>query len=387
MSQEKAAEIIDLKASRTAAAAGGGETAGAFLANARRAAGLDLAAVSDATKVKIGHLEAIEASNAAALPATPYAVGFVKVYARFLGLDADALASQFKTDIGADAAPPAEQLGREEGAMSGDLSGGARLASIFGVVAILVFMIWAAVQIAGGGERETRAGEAAANSPRVTLKGEAAPAPQPKPSVAPARDLPTVAVTEGEVAPRAAEIVEPAGEPETPADALETEETAGAAEPAAAVEAPDADAPAGPQSEDASALQAEGAESAAAVSQTESQATEAPPPATTRAPAPRSTPREEPPVPVVVEARLVRSIAPRYPNVCDRGAEDLERVTVIFDITAEGRTANARVLDSTNACFNESALSALGRWRFDPRTVDGAPRPDLGKQATLNFRK
>lgn len=356
MSQEKAAEIIDLNASRAAAEAGGKETAGEFLAAARRAAGLDLAAVSDAIKVKTGHLEAIEASDAARLPATPYAVGFVKVYAGFLGLDADAVAAQFKTDIGADAAPPAERVRREAAAQPADF-GGARLASLFGVVAVVAFMIWAAFQIAGG-ERQPRAADDGPARPDVVLKDETVLTPQPRPTADRAAGPPVVAVTEGGTAAATRGSAGDAGE--APAEAvIETaaggdhpsagDENAAEAAPAPGVEALDADAQA--------------------------------------APPPTIAPREEPPAPVVVEARLTRSIAPRYPDVCDAGAADLERVTVIFDITAEGRAANARVVASTNVCFNESALSALRRWRFDPRTVDGAPRPDLGKQATLNFRK
>lgn len=387
MSQEKAAEIIDLKASRAAPEAGG-ETAGEFLANARRAAGLDLAAVSAATKVKISHLEAIEASEAAALPATPYAIGFVKVYARFLGLDADALARQFKADIGADTAPPAEQLRREAEAASAEIGGGAKLASIFGVVAIIVFMIWAAVQIAGGGERETRAARDAGGAPGVILKEDAAPALQPKPSEGSARNLPTVAVTEGEVAPSDVEAIAPPASEDTASARPESERASGETEAFAETAA---DTP--PENE----IPAEAAEAAAPAEALREAAVtperdEALRPATRPAereeqPAPRAARREEPPAPVVVEARLIRSIAPRYPNNCARNAGEMEKVTVIFDITAEGRTANARVVNSTNACFNESALSALGRWRFDPKMVDGAPRPDLGKQATLNFQQ
>lgn len=376
MSQEKTAEVIDLKASRTAAEAGR-ETAGEFLANARQAAGLDLAAVSAATKIKIGHLEAIETSTAAALPATPYAVGFVKVYARFLGLDAAALAAQFKTDIGADAAPLAEQLRRDADVRSGAPDSGAKLASVFGVIAIVVFMIWAAVQIAGGGERESRSSETAGNAPGVTLKEDAAPPPQPKPS-GQAGNRPAVAVTQGDIAPAApAEILRPITQSETPPAPEEAiaatdvpADTAGDNPPAESDrEARDAAAPAEPA---ADAARGSSAPSAAAppIEQDE-----------------RTARRAEPPAPVVVEARLTRSIAPRYPTACAGAAAALEKVTVIFDITAEGRTANARVVNSTNGCFNESALDALGRWRFDPRTVDGAPRPDVGKHATLNFRQ
>ena len=339
MSQEKVAEIIDLNASRAAAEAGGKETAGEFLAGARRAAGLDLAAVSDAIKVKIDHLEAIEASNAAALPATPYAVGFVKVYAGFLGLDGEALARQFKADIGADNAALSEQPRRDSAHSAVDVGGGAKLASIFGVFAILIFMIWVVVQIAGEGDRQANQDGAVNAGPDVILKSDAAPTPQPRPATAQPGDQPVVAVSEGGTL---------VSEDPSAAPATDSEETAAAAAAQEAV----ADVAAPAQTGD--------------VVDTNAAAMAAP---------------------VIVDPRLTRSVAPRYPAACDRGAADLERVTVIFDITAEGRTANARVLRSTNACFNESALAALQRWRFNPKTVNGAPRPDIGKQATLNFQR
>jgi len=93
------------------------------------------------------------------------------------------------------------------------------------------------------------------------------------------------------------------------------------------------------------------------------------------------------PEPVIVEAMLLRSIAPQYPNRCARNAAELERVTVLFDVTVQGRPANLRVADTSNSCFDSAAISTLRRWRFDPKTVDGAARADLGKRATLNFRR
>ena len=84
------------------------EKAGEFLAGARQAAGLSLRWSAPGTKVKIAHLEAIEQTRPDRLPATPYAVGFVKVYARFLDLNAEAVAAQFKEDIGAAVLAPVE---------------------------------------------------------------------------------------------------------------------------------------------------------------------------------------------------------------------------------------------------------------------------------------
>ena len=65
----------------------------------------------------------------------------------------------------------------------------------------------------------------------------------------------------------------------------------------------------------------------------------------------------------------------------------MESVTLMFDVSAAGRAVNMRVVTSTDNCFHDEALRALARWRFTPRTVDGAASLETGKSATLNFRK
>lgn len=62
---------------------------GRLLKEERLRQGLDLAEVKEKTKISRVNLEGIEEGNAQALPHPVYAKGFVKNYARFLGLDAD----------------------------------------------------------------------------------------------------------------------------------------------------------------------------------------------------------------------------------------------------------------------------------------------------------
>lgn len=398
MSQEKAAEIIDLSASREAAGAGAGQSAAECLAATRKAAGLSLAAVSDATKVKIEHLEAIEASDASALPIAAYAVGFVKAYARFLGLDEAALAEQFKKDIGAD--HPAVSLEAAQTSVTDNappISEGARMVSIFGIIAILVFVFWIVLQITAGPGDDAASRTTQAPEQRVRLGSAPLPAPAP-------RERNEVAETEASATTEAA-----------PDDSVEQNASSLTAPPPVAVAADEVDVAAAGEaatsdtlaaSDDAS-LGAEIVDTDETISDADSEEIYAlveqssplvtqpiltpqieptPPPAEER-PATRTVITPVVPEPVIVEAKLSRSIAPQYPNRCARGAEDLERVTVIFDVTVQGRAANIRVADTSNDCFNNAAVSTLRRWRFDPKTVDGAPRPDIGKQATLNFRR
>ena len=60
--------------------------------------GYSLEEVEEETKIRKYYLEAIENENFAVLPPKVYAVGFVKRYAKFLGLDEQEFANEFKTN-------------------------------------------------------------------------------------------------------------------------------------------------------------------------------------------------------------------------------------------------------------------------------------------------
>lgn len=64
------------------------DSVGAALKAAREAAGLSLGEVADRLKLSLKQLEAIEADRFEALPGAAFVRGFVRNYARFLGLDA-----------------------------------------------------------------------------------------------------------------------------------------------------------------------------------------------------------------------------------------------------------------------------------------------------------
>jgi cytoskeleton protein RodZ len=75
------------------------ETVGQDLRAARLRRGDDLAAVSKALKIRRDHLEALEEDRLEALPGRTYAVGFVRTYADYLGLDAARAVERYKTQI------------------------------------------------------------------------------------------------------------------------------------------------------------------------------------------------------------------------------------------------------------------------------------------------
>jgi cytoskeletal protein RodZ len=73
-------------------------TIGEALRQAREAAGLTLAEVAERTKVRPGILAEIEADDHDRLPALTYSLGFVKAYARTVGLDPNAAAERYRVE-------------------------------------------------------------------------------------------------------------------------------------------------------------------------------------------------------------------------------------------------------------------------------------------------
>ncbi|MBC7505084.1 MAG: helix-turn-helix domain-containing protein [Sandarakinorhabdus sp.] len=76
----------------------GAQRTGALLSAARAAAGIDLVDLARESRVPLRHLKAIEADSHASLPALPYTIGFVKTFAKAVGLDAEAVAAQFRAE-------------------------------------------------------------------------------------------------------------------------------------------------------------------------------------------------------------------------------------------------------------------------------------------------
>jgi cytoskeletal protein RodZ len=72
---------------------------GQILRKARTDRGLELTDVERATKIRPKFLEAMEEDRWDALPAPAYARGFLDIYARYLGLDRDALLDQYSKTV------------------------------------------------------------------------------------------------------------------------------------------------------------------------------------------------------------------------------------------------------------------------------------------------
>lgn len=280
-SNNGSAEIVDMedaRARRQAADLPGAnyENAGAHMKAVRDASGLTIMEAAARTHIKEAHLEAIEALNADGLPPRPYAVGFVKTYAEFLGLDGAQVVARFKDEAGYSAPQPISvEKFEEQEAKAEDQQGEL---SLIAVALIMAFIIWCAWQI-------TRPHE-------VTPLGAGAPV--------------TIVQENAEDQGRVISVI-----------------------------APDLEAETG----------------------------------------------------TVIEARSLERIEPVFPRRCAGGASTVETVVVSFNVTAEGRVAGERVAQTTNACLNDAALNAIRRWRFEPKTVNGAARPSYDQQYSFSFQR
>jgi len=75
------------------------DTVGQDLRKARQRRGEDLAQIAAALKIRKDHIEAIEESEFDALPGRAYAIGFLRTYAAYLGLDAAQCVERLKAEI------------------------------------------------------------------------------------------------------------------------------------------------------------------------------------------------------------------------------------------------------------------------------------------------
>ncbi len=155
------------------------ETVGQDLRAARLRRGDEIAQVSRALKIRKDHLEALEEDRLEDLPGKTYAIGFVRSYARHLGLDSAQFVERFKQDI---SGRPEEQS-REPAPIHQDegrrLPQGWRM--IAGVVGLLlIFGVW---HLLSSGSDDN---QAVPPAPVLAQPRPAAP-PQPAPVVIPAQ--------------------------------------------------------------------------------------------------------------------------------------------------------------------------------------------------------
>jgi len=153
---------------------------GQALREARTERGIELSEVERVTYIRIRFLRAMEEDRWDALPAPAYARGFLSTYARFLGLDDQALVDEYRrTAEGVDRAEPIPHTVLQPGAL-GRRRSIKPVAMLFtGLVAAVVLGLVIVGSIGGsdnGGDLADQRGETAAGS--ATGKQSSAQAPE-----------------------------------------------------------------------------------------------------------------------------------------------------------------------------------------------------------------
>lgn len=160
------------------------QTVGEKLKAGREAKNLSLADLSARTKINRRHLEAIEQSDFDALVAPAYAVGFVRTYAKEVGLDSDAMVGEVREQLGLE--ERRQQAGVQFELDEPSKVPSARIAWIAAAVAAVLligsFGLWRTYffpaaeieDLSGGADIAGAEGEAGAGSPAAQTTGHSA---------------------------------------------------------------------------------------------------------------------------------------------------------------------------------------------------------------------
>ena len=74
---------------------------------------------------------------------------------------------------------------------------------------------------------------------------------------------------------------------------------------------------------------------------------------------------------VDVRPVATRETEPDYPY--ELGSILGGKAVVVFTVRANGKVADASVVEADDVLFGEAAVAAIGKWRFRPATLKGAP--------------
>jgi cytoskeletal protein RodZ len=155
---------------------------GAALKSTRQRLGRSLQDISDATRIKRGYLDAIEELRLEELPSRPFTIGYVRAYAKALGIDGEAAVERFKQDVPGGQEPLRAPVGvrKHKDARLGLLFGG-------GAVVLTAVVLWNLAQHAMADDTPA--------PPATVAESPAAPAPAATVAVSPAQPAPADATS------------------------------------------------------------------------------------------------------------------------------------------------------------------------------------------------
>ncbi len=376
---------------------------GALLVDARKRKGLSVSDAAGALRIRQVYLEAIEQGRLSDLPGAAYALGFVRTYAEYLGLDGNEIVRRFKDE--------ADELGRKtELVFPLPLSEGrfpGRIVILVSIgLALFIYGVWHYTA------SRDRSMVELVPPPPAASKSVTPPAEPAKPAEAPAPAQPE---TTAAVPAEAAKPVEPAKPVETPAPAasvavpvpapaLTPAQPAAPAPASAPAAAPSAAVPPPPAANAPSAANPPPAPAKPQTAATSAPAANAPlmpnpPPGTAANPPPSSAaaPQANPPPPTVAAAgggaQPVQQTAPSdAPKVF---GDDSASVRIQLKAKAEtwiqvsdenGKVVAMRTLKpgETYRVPNRGGLTLFtGNAGGLDVTVDGKKAPSLGASGTV----
>ncbi len=209
------------------------------LKRARQLHGVDLRTVAAILKIRDSHLDAIETGRYDSLPGPTYAVGFVRAYADYLGLDSEEVVRRFKQEVdGLDEGP---MLSFPTPTSEGRIPGGA-LILISALLIATAYGVWYYLS-----EREQSVAELIQGVPEhlqafVDPSPADQPAPLPPPAATTTDERPaglTSGETRGEATQEPLEMIPPGPQPQPAAPTVASAETPPAAPAAEAVGTPE----------------------------------------------------------------------------------------------------------------------------------------------------
>jgi cytoskeleton protein RodZ len=160
---------------------------GERIADARTALKLELEDIAERSRIPLRHLQAIEASNFEALPASTYSIGFAKTFARMVGLDGEEVAADFRAERGETLAQRSEYTPFEPADPSRVPP---RLLAMIAlgtaVILLVAYLIWR-----GGGNSEERQQVAAGTVPETAAPAAPVATPGSPPPARPAAPAPS----------------------------------------------------------------------------------------------------------------------------------------------------------------------------------------------------
>ncbi|WP_245913363.1 helix-turn-helix domain-containing protein [Caenispirillum bisanense] len=310
------------------------ETVGALLRNSRMQHGLDAAQVADALRIRLSFVQAIEEGRHQDLPGPTYAVGFVRAYADYMGLDGNEIVRRYKEETSI--VPRKADLEFPTPVSEGGLPTGAMIlvAALFGAavyggwywmssedrsVAQLIQDVPERFNALLSGEPDAAPPVVDASAPADDAASEPTPAAAVEPEPATAPTAPAAQPAAPAASPAPAPTPAPAAEAPAAPAARTTAVTPPPAAPAArtpAPAAPAASAPAAPRAPAEETVQAQAeapapAEESDAVPPAEEEETAAAEPAP--APAPPAPAASSPPVPAPAPTAAAEPARPATP--------------------------------------------------------------------------